>query len=64
MTHQRNNVVLLSRDFISFPVTVQASTKVESTRISKSGINKDFQELSKVKAVTDAGSPSQDNFST
>lgn len=63
MTRQRNNVALLSRDFISFPVTVQASTKVESMRIGKSGINKGLQELSKVKTVTDVGSPSQDNFS-
>jgi len=43
---------------------VQVSTKVESMRISKSGINKNLQELNKVKAVTAAGDHSKDNFNT
>lgn len=41
---------------------MQVSTKVESMRISKSGINKNLQELNKVKAVAAAGNRGEDNF--
>lgn len=41
---------------------MQVSTEVESMKISKSGINKNLQELNKVKAAAVAGSHGKDNF--
>lgn len=63
MTHERY-VTFLRRASVFFPATVQVSTKVASMKISKSGINKNLQELNKIKAVAIAGSDDKDNFLT
>lgn len=43
-------------ELLFFPRHCAVSTKVESMKISKSGINKNLQELNQVKAVPVAGS--------
>lgn len=48
-------------ELLFFPSYCAVSSEVESMKISKSGINKTFQELNKVKAVAAAGRD-KDNF--